>query len=52
MYRLRLADDGSTIEWVLRDADGNVLVATEEPHIERLPTGPEWLKLSVDEDLL
>lgn len=52
MYRLRLAEDGSTIEWLMPDADGGVKVLAEEPHIDRLPTGPEWLKLSVDEDLL
>jgi len=51
MYRLRLADDGSTIEWWIRDADGKLTVTPEEPHQERLPSGP-GLNLFVDPALL
>lgn len=40
MYRLRLAEDGSTIEWWIRDADGKLTITSEEPHQERLPSGP------------
>jgi putative cardiolipin synthase len=53
MYRLRLAEYGSMIEWLWTDADGKTKLTSEEPLIERLPTGPERLKfLVVDEDLL
>jgi putative cardiolipin synthase len=52
MYRLRLAKDGSTIEWLIRDADGRLTVTPEEPHQERLPTAPRLLELYVDPALL
>jgi putative cardiolipin synthase len=39
MYRLRLQADGSTIEWLGRDAQGRVLSTTDEPG-----SGP-WLRL-------
>lgn len=48
MYRLRLASDGSTIEWLVRGADGQLAVTAEEPHRERLPTAPGLLHLYVD----
>jgi len=52
MYRLRLAEDGSTIEWLIRDADGKLRVTSEEPHQERLPAAPGLLQLYVDPALL
>jgi putative cardiolipin synthase len=52
MYRLRLAEGGSTIEWSSRDADGKLSVTTEEPHQERLPLVPRWLEFYVDPALL
>jgi putative cardiolipin synthase len=52
MYRLRLAHDGATIEWVIRDADGKLTVTPVEPHQERLPRVPAWLQLYVDPALL
>jgi putative cardiolipin synthase len=52
MYRLRLAEGGSTIEWSIRDADGKLSVTTEEPHQERLPLVPRWLEFYVDPALL
>ena len=52
MYRLRLAGEGSTIEWLIRDADGKLTVKSEEPHQERLPTAPRLLELYVDPALL
>ncbi len=32
VYRLRLAPDGSTIEWVVTDSDSKEKVLTDEPH--------------------
>ena len=52
MYRLRLANDGSTIEWLIRGADGKLTVTSEEPHQERLRTAPGLLELYVDPALL
>ena len=52
MYRLRLANDGSTIEWLIRNADGTLTVTSEEPHQERLPKAPRLLELYVNPALL
>ncbi len=52
MYRLRLANDGSTIEWLIRGAHGRLTVTSEEPHQERLPAAPGLLELYVDPALL
>jgi putative cardiolipin synthase len=32
IYRLRLRDDGETIEWTWRGADGSLHATTDEPH--------------------
>lgn len=39
MYRLRLAADGQSLEWVSSDADGRIQVSTREPHDDL------WLRL-------
>jgi putative cardiolipin synthase len=41
IYRLRLADDGDTIQWTWRGADGRLLLTTEEPH------NSWWLRLKM-----
>ena len=52
MYRLRLAEDGSTIEWLLPDADGTITRTTEEPHVERISSEPEGPTVFIEDDLL
>jgi len=43
IYRLRLAADGETIEWVSRGSDGKEHGLTEEPDNDRLTRLKLWL---------
>jgi putative cardiolipin synthase len=53
MYRLRLAADGSTIEWVHVRADGELVVTDEEPEHHWLLRLQLWFQsLWVSDDLL
>ncbi len=53
LYRLRLAGDGQSIEWLSRDEQGQVLVSTEEPGTSAWLRFKLWLQsLLVEERLL
>ena len=41
MYKLRLADDGHTVEWLSTEADGSTAVTREEP------AGSAWLRFKL-----
>jgi len=52
MYRLRLAEDGHTIEWIGTDAQGNVSVTHEEPEHSAWLRFKLWLQSLVVSDRL
>ncbi len=53
MYRLRLAPNGESIEWLSRDAEGHETVTTEEPEGDWWLRVKLWmLSLMIDERLL
>jgi putative cardiolipin synthase len=41
MYKLRLAEDGRTVEWLSREADGSTAVTRDEP------AGSAWLRFKL-----